>query len=275
MTSLSDDELDDVAQTFPLIADGDAVQVVTLTLKAKKTKPPSAYTEGTLLADMRAAGKFVTDPSLRKMLTRVSGIGTSATRAETVESLKRDKYLAVAGKKIQATPRGIALVEWLDEVCPDLTNVATTAAWEARLDLIEQVGGGLKFESDITQQVREWIERLKKATPPSIPGGEGRASKPKTSTEKTAMSEAKKPTENMVAFANRLAVRLKQQLPADVLTSYEACSAFIDANKEAGMRPTEKQISFAERIAREKSVALPPDVLADGRRLSAWIDENK
>lgn len=89
------------------------------------------------------------------------------------------------------------------------------------------------------------------------------------------MTEAKKPTENMVAFASRLAKRLNQQLPSDVLTDFDACRKFIDANKEAGMRPTEKQISFAERIAKEKGVSLPDDARSDSRRISEWIDANK
>lgn len=274
MTSSADDDFDADSGAFPLLEDGEQVQIVAIKLDSKKTKPPNAYTEGTLLTDMKAAGKFVTDPALRKMLTRVSGIGTSATRAKTIEELKNDKLISVTGKKLKATERGHALIAWLDQVCPDLTDVSTTAQWEARLDLVEQSGGGAAFERDIAAQVKNWIEILKKAPPPSIPGGGARATQP-NSTKERSMTEAKKPTENMVAFASRLAKRLNQQLPSDVLTDFDACRKFIDANKEAGMRPTEKQISFAERIAKEKGVSLPDDARSDSRRISEWIDANK
>lgn len=88
---------------------------------------------------------------------------------------------------------------------------------------------------------------------------------------------ASKPTEPMLAFAQRIAAKLNIDMSdhPDVLSNFDACKAFIDTNLPQFNKPTEKQLNFASRIATEKGLVVPPEVLADGRELSRWLDANK
>lgn len=62
----------------------------------KKTTPPPLFTEATLLAALVRVADFVTDPVIKKLLKdkdrdkkdEHGGIGTSATRASMLETLK-------------------------------------------------------------------------------------------------------------------------------------------------------------------------------------------
>lgn len=103
-----------------------------------KTTPPKPYTEATLIADMRAAAKFATDPKIKAMLKETAGIGTSATQASIIETLKQRGYIALEGrgkrKALRSTPFGRYVIEHLPK---PLTDVAITAVWEQHLAAIE------------------------------------------------------------------------------------------------------------------------------------------
>lgn len=257
---------------LPQLDDGEMASVVSVALLERATRKPTPYTEGTLLDDMKGAAKFVNDPELRKALRQkeVSGIGTAATRAETIEKLKSAGYIEVKGKKLIPTPKGMAFIQWLDSVMPELTDVALTAQWQAKLDVVAESGGGAGFFNEVATDVRRIIEVFKKAPPMQFAS---------TTTEKgsSTMSEnrSSKPTEKMLDFAKRIATKINAELPAEAIADFDACKKFIDDNKDAAMRPTEKQLAFAQRIAGEKGVAVPDEALADGRKLSEWIDANK
>ncbi len=96
----------------------------------KKTKPPKAFTDATLLQAMTGIGRFVANVELRKILKETDGLGTEATRASILEGLFRRKLLARKGKSIFATPTGQELVRVLpkEATAPDMT-----AEWEQRL----------------------------------------------------------------------------------------------------------------------------------------------
>lgn len=95
------------------------------------------------------------------------------------------------------------------------------------------------------------------------------------------------PTPAMLAFAQRLAQAQGVQLSQEVLSSFEACSRFLDqarqqpaatpaaAGAPAGDAPTEKQLSYAKSIAQRRGLTIAPDALNSRRALSKWIDENR
>ncbi len=58
----------------------------------KKTTPPKAYTESSLLSAMENAGRFTDDETLKEQL-KESGFGTPATRAGIIERLIQVEYL--------------------------------------------------------------------------------------------------------------------------------------------------------------------------------------
>lgn len=258
-------------QVLPPLMDGEPATVLEVRVVAKKTRPPSRYTEGTLIEDMKNAGKHIEDSELRAVLKQVSGLGTSATRDSIIETLKSHKYLQTSGKHIVPTEKGEALIRWLDAHCSELADIALTARWEAELDVIATRGGGAKFEAAVVARVREIVSTLQQATP--IGGG---SPENKNMTEQSSPARgANKPTPKMVDFARRIATKLGQDLPEEVEASFDACKAYLDANQAAAKQPSEKQLSFANSIAERKGVEIPAEALAEGKLLSAWIDANK
>ena len=61
-------------------------------LHAETTKPPPRYTEATLLSAMEGAGKLVDDEELA-LAMKERGLGTPATRADTIDGLINQKYI--------------------------------------------------------------------------------------------------------------------------------------------------------------------------------------
>lgn len=71
-----------------------------------ETKPPVAYTTGSLILAMEKAGRLIDDEELREQI-KTCGIGTSATRASIIEKLKEKEFITVDAKqKIAPTEFG-------------------------------------------------------------------------------------------------------------------------------------------------------------------------
>ena len=270
MTDVSED------QQLPPLEDGELASVSDVACVAKQTKPPVPYTEGTLLDDMMNASKFIQDdPSLKKVLKDLSGLGTAATRDSIMESLKGHGYLTKTGKNLLPTEKGIRFINWVDTYMPELTDVAQTARWEARLAVVAREGNGKQFERDVAEKVKTLVSIFKKAEP--MPSSRSSST---STTENSSMSEnkppkANKPSDKMLEFAKSIAKKVGVRVPDEVMADWDACKAFIDQNKDAAMRPSEKQLSFANSIAQNKGLTIPEEVLANGKELSRWIDDNR
>ncbi len=114
---------------------------MTFTAKASKsehfTSPPKAYTEDTLLSAMEHAGSEDFDENAEK-----KGLGTPATRANTIENLVKHGYIERDGKKIISTGKGRNLIK----VMPDeVKSAQLTADWENKLLEVEH--GNLSADS--------------------------------------------------------------------------------------------------------------------------------
>lgn len=100
----------------------------------KETKPPAPYTEGTLIKDMSSISKYVTDPDVKRVLKEKDdgkagengGIGTTATRAEIIEKLKKIGYLECVKGKIRSTKLGRAFYALLPD---EIKTADVTARW--------------------------------------------------------------------------------------------------------------------------------------------------
>lgn len=111
-----------------------------------KTKPPSRYTEATLLSAMENPGKFIEDEEGRESM-KGSGLGTPATRAEIIEKLISSFYVERNGKELAPTSKGMQLVEL---VAPELRSPELTAQWEQKLtDIAKGQGSKQAFIQDI------------------------------------------------------------------------------------------------------------------------------
>ncbi|QPT13487.1 DNA topoisomerase III [Serratia rubidaea] len=120
---------------LPALEKGQPCTVAGAELKTLQTKPPSHFTDGTLIAAMKNAAAFVSDPQLKKVLKENAGLGTEATRAGILETLFKRGYLEKKGKFLLSTPIAGELIDALPTA---LTNPGMTALWEQALDEIAQ-----------------------------------------------------------------------------------------------------------------------------------------
>ena len=77
----------------------------------KKTTPPSRFSEGSLIEAMANVHRFVSDAKAKAVLKENEGIGTEATRASILETLKGRGFIAASGKSLVSTPLGQSLID--------------------------------------------------------------------------------------------------------------------------------------------------------------------
>ncbi len=130
-----DEDGDSDEQSLPPLEKGDAVHCRDVRTLKKKTSPPSRFTEGTLIEAMANVHRFVGDADAKAALKDARGIGTEATRAKVLETLKERGYLAADKKALVSTPLGREVIALTP---PALKDPITTAEWESRLESIAQ-----------------------------------------------------------------------------------------------------------------------------------------
>ena len=69
----------------------------------------------------------------KEMLAEVQGIGTEATRADVIETLKKREYITKKGKSILSTEKAKEIIKQLPD---ELSSVIITAEWEQKLSQI-------------------------------------------------------------------------------------------------------------------------------------------
>lgn len=133
-----DDEAEELVSE-PFAIDRNApVRCAEAEAKEKATQPPKAYTEGTLLKAMESAGKQLENEELREAM-KEAGLGTPATRAATIERLKKVGYITMQGKRITVTQKGRTAIELIRHAGVELlTSPEMTGHWERRLHQISK-----------------------------------------------------------------------------------------------------------------------------------------
>jgi DNA topoisomerase-3 len=143
---------------IPALQEGQTVRCIAAEIEDKMTRPPPRYTEATLLSAMETAGKLIDDEELREAM-KESGLGTPATRAETIETLIRREYIERVGKDLQATPKGIQVITMLEN--HKLTSPELTGDWENKLSEIEHgKGDRKKFMKGIADFAKETVDQI-------------------------------------------------------------------------------------------------------------------
>ena len=100
---------------------------------------------------MESAGRALEDQELSDAM-KERGLGTPATRAAIIETLLKRDYAAREKKTLEATDKGIGLIE---VVHPDVKSPAMTGEWEAKLKRIERGEGDFTaFMKGIEEYVR-------------------------------------------------------------------------------------------------------------------------
>ena len=147
----------------PNLAEGQAQNVVDVEAVKKKTRPPKRFNDATLLTAMETAGKTLDEKELSDAM-KETGLGTPATRAAIIEVLLKRGYILRAGKALEATQKGINLIE---VVHPEVKSPAMTGQWEAYLKRIERGRAELgPFLQGIEEYVREVVGKVGKT--PSV-----------------------------------------------------------------------------------------------------------
>ena len=148
-------EKEQTDKVLPELADGDELKVANAEIKEGTTKPPSHFTEDSLLSAMEAAGaKDMPDDAERK------GLGTPATRAGIIEKLIATGFVErkKAKKTVSLVPAhtGVSLITVLPE---QLQSPLLTAEWEHKLKMVEH--GELDadaFMAEISRMVSDLVK---------------------------------------------------------------------------------------------------------------------
>jgi len=153
------------------VAAGEQVRTESVDVNALKTKPPARYTEATLLAAMEGAGKLIDDEELRVAM-REKGLGTPATRAQTIEGLIAEKYMLRDGRELVPTAKAFQLMTLLRGLAiEDLTRADLTGNWEHQLAEMEH--GRLSrqtFMAEIAKMAERIVRKAKEYDRDTIPG---------------------------------------------------------------------------------------------------------
>ena len=148
-SSIDKDEL------LPLLHDNEQGIVAKVNVKKGETQPPNRYSEGNLITVMKTAGKHLEDAELEKVLSKTEGLGTEATRAGIIGTLKDRNYIEVKKNQVFATAKGMLLIEALGESI--LTSPSMTAKWEQRLS---EIGEGNASPKVFMEQVKKLAYKL-------------------------------------------------------------------------------------------------------------------
>ena len=152
------------AKALPALmpADKAAANTLEAVLHAETTKPPPRYTEATLLSAMEGAGKLVDDEELAEAM-KERGLGTPATRADTIDGLINQKYMDRNQRELVPSAKAEQLLQFLTAVKTEaLTSPAMTGEWEFKLRQMEHGKFSReKFMEEVIEQTKGIIERVK------------------------------------------------------------------------------------------------------------------
>ncbi|MDN8600292.1 DNA topoisomerase III [Citrobacter sp. S2-9] len=151
----SEDNAENVdTPSLPRLADNTVCPVTGAEAKTQKTRPPEHYTEGTLIAAMKNAARFVTDERLKKRLRDSAGLGTEATRAGIIETLHKRGYIRKEKRHLIATDSAATLMAMLPDIVKD---PGMTALWELALD---EIAAGKLPLAVFLQKQSVWVTKM-------------------------------------------------------------------------------------------------------------------
>ncbi|GAJ39157.1 DNA topoisomerase III [Saccharococcus caldoxylosilyticus] len=151
---ISQREEDDVT-ILPSLREGEQGEVLNVRIKEGKTQPPKRYTEGQLITLMKTAGKFLDNEELEKVLAKTEGLGTEATRAAIITTLKERNYIEVKKNQVYATDKAKVLIEAIGDKI--LASPEMTAKWEQRLS---EIGEGKASAAHFMEQVKRLSAKI-------------------------------------------------------------------------------------------------------------------
>ena len=168
---------DDAAETaFDVVSQlqvGQDGRCESATVQEKETTPPKLFDEASLISAMTRIADFVDNVEIKKLLKEKDkdndqahgSIGTEATRATIIETLKKRNFIVVEKGKLIPTETGLALFDALPDVA---TQPDMTALWfEQQLQIAE---GKLTVDQFVTDLYGFLTEQLKDVNVGEIKG---------------------------------------------------------------------------------------------------------
>jgi len=152
-----------IASRLPGLDDtGAKIHTIRIELQGCRTNPPPRYNDATLLAAMETAGKLLDDEELAEAM-KERGLGTPATRAETIERLIAARYVTRERKDLIPTSKAMNIIQLLEAIPVEgLVSPTLTGEWEHKLLQMEkgQISRSgfmhdiIKFTENIVEKAR-------------------------------------------------------------------------------------------------------------------------
>ena len=131
--------------------------------KEELTKPTNRLKEAKLLSLMEHAGRSIDDEAMAEAM-KGKGLGTPATRADTIEKLISRNFIQRARSgSLRATPGGIKLIELLRAIPVEwITSPELTGDMEAKLSSVQNGDfSRQQYMEIIYDKAQEMVERIK------------------------------------------------------------------------------------------------------------------
>ncbi|WP_405340058.1 DNA topoisomerase [Fibrobacter sp.] len=147
------DEITNLVEAFPEWAVGEHAPFDSVELQKKKKSKPKYYTEATLLAAMKTAGKQIENEELAEAM-KDRGLGTPATQAGIIETLKKRGFIEAQKNYLVSTPRGREVISLMDE---KVKSPEMTGEWEYKLSQVEK---GTLTPVEFRDGIVEYVKQL-------------------------------------------------------------------------------------------------------------------
>ena len=123
---------------LPTVKEKEEIVIKDIILHTEETKPPKRYTPASLIRELEKRN-----------------LGTKATRAEIIETLKKRNY--IIGEAIEVTELGFHTIGILEKHCPKILDEELTRHFE--LDM-ENIREGKTHEPQVLEEARKVLKEL-------------------------------------------------------------------------------------------------------------------
>lgn len=147
------DDITNLVEVFPEWNVGDSAPFDSVELQKKKKSKPKYYTEATLLAAMKTAGKQIENEELAEAM-KDRGLGTPATQAGIIETLKKRGFIEAQKNYLVSTTRGREVIALMDE---KVKSPEMTGEWEYKLSQVEK---GTLTPVEFRDGIVEYVKQL-------------------------------------------------------------------------------------------------------------------
>ncbi len=248
-------------QKLPPLKKGETIKKIDQKLEEKWTKPPSRYTEGSLVKKLEDLG-----------------IGRPSTYATIIKTIKERGYVVKEGGSLRPTEEAYHLIDYLNSKYNWVIDYDFTKRMEDFLDAVEE-------------KKKDWKEFVKELYEKSTEGAKSVVSKkmkdyaldlakkhgkdisdildnPEKLKEFINTHRDTKPTEKQIAYAKALAEKTGLELPEDVLNDKDKIKRWINKAKKEAMKTyqlSEKQKAILIKNGQEELINQPEKALK-------WLD---